>query len=296
MMKTKFNVFIAVLLVGAVSAPLASAQLLGGGGVGAGGGGVLGIPQRIQELLLGSQNPTASSTHEPLKPLRPVLGDDSQMKNGVFCARIATASADMDAKIASKEAELFEKKIEKQGEREGKESEAEAARISRRDAWDENLSASVKALEARAATDREKAAVAVFKGAIDSALRERRTAIDAIAASFKAEAERANAERKAKLEAAVAAYKQALAAASAKAIADCTANPARAAGIRDAYRLSVKNAKDKFLSDRQTIEKAKISVPALSADRKAALQRINEEFRKKVQAALKTLRADFPKA
>lgn len=224
------------------------------------------------------------------------LADDSNMGGGNFCTKIPTFGEKINSQIFEREAELMKKRAESDKMFELRKGAVDIKLSERRGDWDDNFSRHFSLLESRATTDAQKAAVTKFRATVELASKERRTAIDAVIASFSGNVATTTAVRKMKVDEAVRVYKVALDAATAKAKADCVATPASEKAVRETYRTALKIAKEEFKSDMKAIEKIRSIVNDLSADHKAAIQKANEAFKAKVQAALTELKTAFPQA
>lgn len=227
---------------------------------------------------------------------RPKLADDSDMRFGSFCAQIEKVNSKIDVQIAERETKLLKHREESNRKFELRKVEVNEKVFERRIAWDGNFGKRFSMLESRADTQAKKDAVARFRTAVETAAKERRAVVDSILSSFRANASSSIAARQAKIDEIIRTYKAAVSTAAAKAKADCALQNADSQAIKKAYKESLKVAREKFEADRKEVEKIRVTVNELTAEKKAELKKANADFKVKVEAALKELKAAFPEA
>lgn len=150
------------------------------------------------------------------------------------------------------------------------------------------------ALDARATTDAQHAAVASFKASVEASVAARKAAVDAANAAYKAGIDKAIADRKAKVDAALTAFEASVKAAFEKAQMDCEAGVSRET-LRASLKASLDAAKTKLETDRKAIEKTGETAKALAETRRKAIDKAFGDFKVAMEKARATLKAAFPK-
>jgi hypothetical protein len=155
---------------------------------------------------------------------------------------------------------------------------------------DDQLSANFGKLDAKAATDTQKAAVATFKASVTQAVTTRRTAVDAANKAFQQGVQASVTGRQAQLKTAAATYKTAVSAALANAKSSCAAGVAPAT-VRTNLQTALAKARTNLENARKNAEKVGSSLDALKATRKAAVEKANADFKTAMKGALDQLKA-----
>lgn len=273
------------------SAFFSQAFAIDGVGGFSGGSPLRNIVQQFFPMLGSSSQPLNNTTSSfP-------LGDDSEMRgNRIFCTRIDNVKTQLESGIVERETAITKKRMATEKEETEKKATEEMAAMTRRTAWDTNFEKGFTQLSLRAKTQTQKTAIEKFRSVVERAIHDRRIATDKIINSFKTENARAAQVRKNDADKALALYKIATKAAGAKAKTDCATVGVSVATARNTYNASMKAAKDKFEADKKAIEANVLSVKNLSEEKKAAIEKINADFKMKVEAALKELKRVFPDA
>ena len=180
-----------------------------------------------------------------------------------------------------------EKRDERQGLKDGKLDD-------RRDDRDENRAGRYDKLYARASTTEAKAAVDVFKAAVESAVSTRRTAVDAAIEKFRVDSQALITNQQAVVDAAAQTLKTSIDAAIAKAKADCTAG-VDAATVRETLRKSIKDAQDIFKEKAKKPADIGSQLKALRETRDAAIKAAMDAFKTAFDAAVAALKTALGK-
>ena len=209
-----------------------------------------------------------------------------------FCAKINEITSRIDQRIAEKETKLKIKWQQRANNLESRRASRDMQRVENRASRDTSYEERYKKLEARATTESQKQAVAVFKAASESAIIARKSAIDTAINTFKQSTDQTIASRKSAIDTAINTFKTAKMAAFEKAKADC------AAGIdgkitRETLRSSMKSAQEKFKSDRQAIEKIKDSLELVRQDKKQIFEKAISDFKLEMEKARNDLKTVF---
>lgn len=142
-------------------------------------------------------------------------------------------------------------------------------------------------------TDAQKNAVNTFSATQKAALAKRRAATDAARKTFQTGVQSAVNTKQSGMDTVVATFKSAVAAAFAKAKTDC-ASAMDISSVRETLRASLKAAREKFKSDRESNTKLKVSIEPLIEARKKAFETARNEYRATMESARATLKTAFP--
>ena len=216
------------------------------------------------------------------------VGEGSPALKG-FCSRISELTLKVDQRINDREAKLEKKHQENLDKFAVNKSERNAKKEEGKDKRDANRQEHYSALEAKATTDAQKQALAVFESTVEAAITARQTTIDATIASFQADIKRAMDNRKVAVDAAVSEFKNAEDLAIDKAISDCASGIDQKT-VRATFIASMKTARDKFQSNKQAIEKLRASFEPLRATRKAAIDKAIQDFKIAIEGAKNELK------
>jgi len=219
----------------------------------------------------------------------PLLGL-AQVQKDKLCERLSEKGAKIIEKISGLDAKLDEKRAEglsKIAERQANHDEKYAAN---RKKWDENRQEQFAKLEERAQTDSQKQAIAQFKLAMTAAINTRRSAVDTAIQAFRSGLQNAIISRKSAADAAVATLISSINSAIEKAKTDC-ASGVDPKVVRENLAAGIKAARDKFISDKQDIEKLSDSVHLLVTARRQAVEKAHNDFKAAAEQARTSLKA-----
>jgi hypothetical protein len=157
---------------------------------------------------------------------------------------------------------------------------------------DADLDARVQKLSSTAKSDSEKQATAAFQTAVKVALAAKRLAFDAVIKTFQDGVSALLSARKTATEAAFTARADAFRVAAQKAQADC-ASGVSVKTVRAAFLAAVKDAEKKFVSARKADNDFKTKMQALTAVKKAAMDKAQNGFKAALDSAKAALKAAF---
>ncbi|MDP2934818.1 MAG: hypothetical protein Q8N59_03580 [bacterium] len=200
-----------------------------------------------------------------------------------WVVKIDQALTEHEMAIGEKQTERLEKLNEK---RENRDTKLEQYRGTWEEKWGEHFAM----LEEKASTSEQKQALVEFKETAKEALASRQAVVDNAISQFRTDLDKLIAERKTAIEAAERVYIDAYNVAIQKAKDACT-NGADANTIKETLKADLKAAKDKFNSDKQTIEKT--DVKKLVEARQQAFKEALEYFKKIMKEARTKLKAAF---
>ncbi len=208
-----------------------------------------------------------------------------------FCAtltnRIQQAGSNFDEKHDKLEIRRHDQLNKKSAQR----AERDTKLAEQRQDGDVKRASHISALESKATTDTQKAAVLKFKTVLDTALATRRSAIDTAMTTFRAGIDGVTTNRVNTVDAAIAQFNTACQAAFAKAQADCAAGVAPQTA-KATFEASMKSAQTAFQTAKAGFVK-KADVTALSSARKTAITQAMDTFKKTMESARTELQAAF---
>lgn len=209
------------------------------------------------------------------------------------CAALSERTAQFSKKMAERKAKVAEQRAKTASSIGTKQGNGSGALDSNRSDWDANHAKQYAALDARATTDAQKAAVASFKTTMDAAVTTRRSAIDGAVSTFRTGLSSLVTSRQSSADTAMATYETAVNAAIAKANTDCTAG-VDGKTVRDTLTTSIKAARDAFQASRKPdTDLSGTGAQALNAARKASVDKAVADFRATAEAARATLKTAF---
>jgi hypothetical protein len=222
---------------------------------------------------------------------------EAETKNGdqslvaKFCERISTFSQTIDQRISSHDLKLEEKRTDILNKIADARKERDTKFNETIQKWDKNRDEHFAKMLGKAVNDQQKQAILAFKETVQTAILNRRTAIRAAIETFRDGVSATVLTRKTAVNGADTTYKNALQTALTKAQDDCK-NGVSPATVRTNLKNDIQAAKDKFITDRQSIEKTETDMQSLIDSKKAAIAKANADF----QAAMDKANADFKTA
>lgn len=208
-----------------------------------------------------------------------------------FCTLLSAISSRIDQNITDRETKLETKRAELQDRVQTKRTEKDAKLLQKRQKWDTNRAEHFAQIENKAQTDAQKQALLMLKQAVQAAIAARRSAIDGAIQSFRQAVNETANSRKAALDGLTNTFRTSVRAALQKANTDCTAGTIPKT-VREMLKNAVQAAKQKFITDRQGLEKFKADMEELIAFRKDAIKKAIDDFK----AAIEKTRDDFKTA
>ncbi len=164
-----------------------------------------------------------------------------------------------------------------------------------RENWDKTRLDQYAVLETAAKTDAQKQAVQTFRQEADSAISERRVAIDKAISDFRQATLAVKAARKTAIDSAIAAYKNSVNAALETAKAECSAGVPSMTARQD-FVQRIRAAKSQYQAAFNSADRLVNSLQSLSSARKIAVQNAVQNFKTQMETAVAKLRSSFPES
>jgi len=240
--------------------------------------------------LFGNKNKQKSNQEQKSNNSEGKNQGENKNSNGGFCARINDIKI-LD-KIAERESKIDSRRDNRQDNFTEKMQTRDENRLKNRLEWDANREAQFKKLEETAKTEVQKEAVAEFKSAVLAAISARRTAIDSAISTFRTEVKNAQDSRKSSVNSVFSSYKNAISVALEKAKSDCE-DGVEPSTVKTTFQASVKEARDKTVNDRKSIDKIKTTIDSLIASKKQAIEKAIANFKTAMEIARTKLKAAF---
>lgn len=218
--------------------------------------------------------------------------NNSKAKNA-FCEKLAEMSSKLGQKISDSSAKVFEKRTEAMKNLQQKRTDLDKDILKEREGWDDNRKEFYAKIDEKADTDAKKAALLVFKNAVEKAVSDRRAAINTAQDAFRAGVDALIEDRKEAVESLVEKYKAAIQAAIANSTGDCATQGADATKIRERLMTELKAARQQYNSDKQEIDKIGEQLKALIDARKAAFEKAKSDFKAALEKAKSDLKIAF---
>ena len=241
-------------------------------------GGSLFVTTSFMPIFAGAQmrNEKMASTST-----RPAAG-------GGFCNAITERVSSMQKQFSDMKGKLGERKTDRKDNLEKRWGDYLNNLNGGHDKQARELSGSVEKLNKRATTDIQKAAVEIFRQAMQAALAARKTAVAASLKTFHDGVAAALEAKKSSLANALKTATDAITAAGDKAKADC-ASGADAKTVRTAFMSGVQSARSNFNSARKQDDMSS-QMKQLTAAKNAALKKRQDDFHTAVVAARDALK------
>lgn len=211
----------------------------------------------------------------------------------LFCERVLAADSAAPRRMEMMMRGVVSSRLQRSSAREDKREAREEALTAIRERQDTHLEAIYDKLDEGNATDAEKAALADFKVAVADAVAARRAAVDAANEAMQDGVAAVRASRQAAVDEAVSDFKSAVDASAALAKADCAKDGADSAKIREAYMKAIQDAKDDLTAARQPIDKMSEGVKPLIEAHRAALEKALADFKAALDKAKSELKASY---
>lgn len=209
------------------------------------------------------------------------------------CAMLTKQAEQIQNRLTERIAKLAQKRTETQTNINERIAQRTAKRTERRTKWEETKTINWEKLQNKAQNDEQKAAVAKFIQTMQTAVKTKNDAVDAILTQLRAEIQTQNNERKSEIDSQIDSYKNAVASITNQVKADCAAGK-DAKEIRESYRTQIKQAREQFQNRERNREEFNAEIKTLKDAKKTEVQKILETFKKTVEDAKTELRAAFP--
>lgn len=217
---------------------------------------------------------------------------NENQKAKVFCTAISNLASKFEQRVTNYKTKLEEKRAEIASNFAVKWHERDTKLAEKRNKWDINHNEHFTKLEQKAITDQQKQALVTFKEAVTTAISARRTAIDAAIQTFRQGVNSAIASRKNAVDGAIGDLTNSIIAAVDKAKTDCQ-NGVDPATVRQALKADLKSAQEKYVSDRQKIDKLQSQIEPLLDTRNQAIEKAIADFKSAMEKAKSDFKAAF---
>lgn len=209
------------------------------------------------------------------------------------CNRLSGFISQMDQRVTDREARIFSLKNERKEKWSDRLGAWDARRNERRLQADAKLNGLIAKIEVRAKTEVQKKAVNDFKLAVEAAIKIRRQAFDDAVNTFRLGVNQVWDGRRQAIDSAVTNYKIAQKLAFDKAKADC-ASGGEPLQILATLKIQLKEAREKFATDRQAIDRVADQIRSLNETKKASMERAQIIFRAALETAKTNLKVVLP--
>jgi hypothetical protein len=216
----------------------------------------------------------------------------AEKKDNLICDNLEKWVVKIDQVLTEREMKIEEKQTERLEKLNEKRENRDVKLEEHREKWEEKWEEHFAMLEEKASTSEQKQALVEFKEAVQDAKASRQAAIDTAISQFRTDLDKLISDRRLAIETAKTIYINSYNVAIQNAKRACTdgGDPSQ---IKETLRTALKAAKDKFNSDRQTIEKT--DVKKLVEARQQAFREALDHFKKAMEAARTKLKAVFSK-
>ena len=211
-----------------------------------------------------------------------------------FCARIDEIASRIDRQVTNRTTKLETRRQEGINQLAGRRNARNERAVENRVKGDENRAEHYAKLEARAITDVQREAVAVFRTTVETAITARKTAVNAATQSFRQSLNQVMVARQVAIDTAVNAFRGSQATAVNQARADCGVDGADARTIQRAFHASIRTAQTQFNNERRSIEAHKDLIEPVRATQRQAIEKAIADFKATMEKARADLRAAFP--
>lgn len=222
-----------------------------------------------------------------------MVEDRKALRQEKICENLAERSSKLREKLGDQYEKISERKVNRSNVFDEKRTERDATLDEKRADRDVNREKMYAELLERAGDDMEKkAAVSVFQSAVETAVSDRKKAVDAAIVAFRSGVDAAIGSRKNTMDANIADFKSAVEKATSQVKSDCEAGK-DPASVRTSFETSLKAARAKVADDRAAAEKVGVAVSALAETKRAAFLLAHETFKTAMEKARTNLKAAF---
>ncbi len=222
-----------------------------------------------------------------------VSAQGSTTDAGLVRANFCTSIDNISAKVATG---INEREVRYQEERRARDiklgdrfTTRDSTRVDHRLDWDTNRGEKFARLGEKATSTAQKAAVAKFTKAVDTAVLLRRSAVDSAIAEYRKNVDTAVSARRASVEMLIANLKKETSAALLKAKSDCT-NGVTPRTARDGYVASLKAAREKFHTGVKALNARHDALAPLLEIRKNKVEKAVADFKASIENATRELK------
>lgn len=224
---------------------------------------------------------------------RKMLENTNQIK-GDFCSRFDAMHEMKTQRIQVGRTKLEAKRTEFKERANNRGNQRLEKLTELRNKGEEKRANAFKKLEENAATNEQKEAVEKFKLAIQDAIKIRHEVYSQERATFKVSVDAMNLQHKTGIDNVIASMKSEISAIEQKAKTDCNLDSVVSSEIRDEFRQTVLEIKNKFKNKRTSIDTVRNKVKDLTDDRKIVFDKAREDFKAAIALAKEELKLVFP--
>ncbi|MFH1451324.1 MAG: hypothetical protein ABIF89_01820 [bacterium] len=206
-----------------------------------------------------------------------------------FCERIGEIYSRAEQRIVSLESKLTEKRNEQQERLRLRREQRNENKEQNRFLWDQNRQEHIAKLEEKAQTDEQKAAVIVFKQAVEIAIYARRTAVDVAQDIFHQGLDDLIVTRKQEADNLALRYREEVRNALQEGQSDCTQGESPKT-IRERNRTRLQAARQEYHDNAQVITGMGSQVGTLIEIRNAAVKTAHDNFKEALAEAIADLK------
>lgn len=210
--------------------------------------------------------------------------ENSDDNREAFCDRFAESANQITTNMAERRGKLDERQRNREDQmNSGRDSRDGALQDSRSNA-DEKRSALYAALEAKATTDVQKAAVVTFQETVEKAIDTRRSVLDGVIATFRKGVDTALLGRKDAMQSDAQTFETAVRSALAQTQSGC-ASGADLTTVRSIFRLAMSSARTTLQTGQTDSERADVQVRILAEARRVIAKKSGIDFGTALKAA-----------
>ena len=210
-----------------------------------------------------------------------------------FCARISSVVSKIDQRIDHYTNRLTERRTQNQNRVEERRQERSNRFKEKREKWDTNRAEHFERLEERAQTNEQKQAMLEFKQTITQAISNRRATINVAIENFRNRVSDIKTSRKFSIDSLILDYKNDIKTALAQAETACQGGTEPGTVNKD-LRDQLRQIKEDFVAERQSIERIKNETQLLIVIKKEAIKQAIDGFKLTMNQAVEDLKAEFP--
>lgn len=211
-------------------------------------------------------------------------------ESGGFCADLPSIARTLNQRIADRQSDILAKQASQMSRLFERRNSRDNRLVEKRSQWEALRAKQFEKIRVRADSDNERQAVDDFRDEVESAVKAKNEAYDALRRDFRDKVDGAMQERKNRIKTAVESYKSAVKKALGKASADCR-DGADGRSVRQALRSQLKSAREKFAGEKNEIQK--INLEGLAAEKREAINKIRDDFRGDIERAKDYLKYVF---
>ncbi len=221
-------------------------------------------------------------------------GTQGGVKN-IFCDNLDQATVSISEKMSGVRSRIDRQREARDSAMEGKRNTQDESLNGIRSTRDARRIEWYAKLDDQATTDARKTAVEDFKKTVDDAIDARRDTVDDAVATFRSDVDALVSGKKTSVGSVADDFQNAFDTAIEKAKADCGAGKDTTA-VKNAFRTSLKSAKDTLATERKAVDGIGSRIDALSTTRDTAVRKAVDAFGVTIKSATETLKTALSKS